>query len=44
MKYKTLTRSRKTKSIKREGRRTYRKITGDRGGVGKEKLLFRTGG
>ncbi len=44
MKYKTLTRSRRIKDIEREVGRTYRKITGDSGGVGKEKLLFRTGG
>ena len=44
MKYKTLTKSRKIKSIKREVRRTYKKITKDSRGVKKEKLLFRAGG
>jgi len=43
MKYKTFTRSRRIKDIEREVRRTYRKITGDCGGVGKEELLFKAG-
>ncbi len=42
--YKTLTRSRRIKDIEGEVKRTYRKITGDSEGVGKEELLFRIGG
>jgi len=41
MKYKTFTRSKRTKSIKREVGRIYRKIIGDSRGVRKKKLLFR---
>ena len=44
MKYKTFIRSRRIKDIEGEVRRTYRKITGDSEGVGKEELLFRVGG
>ena len=44
MKYKTFTRSRRIKDIEREVRRTYKKITEDCEGVGKEELLFRVGG
>ncbi len=44
MKYKTFSRSRRIKDIEGKVGRTYRKITGDCGGVGKEELLFRAGG
>jgi len=44
MKYKTFSRSRRIKDIEGEVRRTYRKITGNCEGVGKEELLFRVGG
>ncbi len=44
MKYKTFTKSRRTKGFEREIRRTYKKITGDCGGIGKEELLFRAEG
>ncbi len=44
MKYKTFSRSKRIKDIEREVGRTYRKITEDSGGVGKEKLLFKTRG
>jgi len=44
MKYKTFSRSRRIKDIKREVERIYRKITGDCRGVRKKKLLFRAGG
>ncbi len=40
MKYKTLTRSRKTKSIEREVRRIFKKITRDYQGIRRKKLLF----
>ena len=43
MKYKNFSRSRKIKDIEEEVGRTYRKITKDCGGVGKEELLFRAG-
>ncbi len=43
MKYKTLIRSRRIKSIKEEVKRTYRKITRDCQGFEKEKLLFEKG-
>jgi len=41
MKYKTFSRSRKIKSIKRKVERTYRKTIRNCKRVGKEKLLFR---
>ena len=44
MKYKTFTRSRKIKSIKREVRKIYRKTIGDNGGIRKKKLLFKAEG